>query len=626
MPSHESEQPDGAAQGRIDQDGEGLAFYDVQDRCRMWNDVYAQQWAGRGAQVAEGQTYAALLAAAVASGLYPEAVGHEARWLADRAHARLAKVHEEPVAQKSEALHSRAFLDAVVESVPAMLIVKNGADGRFVLCNRAGEDLLGVPREALIGHCDADFFPADQAAGFAEMDRKVLESGRLWVIDEEPLQTPHNGERWLQTKKIAIPGEGDEKLLLIISEDITERKKSAVALKAALRSAQAASVAKSEFLANMSHEIRTPLNGVLGMAQVLGQTALTANQREMMDVILNSGRTLNALLSDILDLAKVEAGEVELELAPFPLRAALTAAAATFEGLAHQKGLAFDLAFEADFHDRVVGDALKIGQIVGNLVSNAVKFTCEGAVTVRCRTAQAEDGGLLLEVAVRDTGEGFDATVRDSLFDRFVQGDGSITRRFGGSGLGLAIALRFAKLMGGDITCESTPGEGARFTFTARLTPGEAEDPAPARRPAPAAPPRRLRVLLAEDHPTNQRVVELMLSETADLVITDNGQAALDAIGQEAFDLVLMDTQMPVMDGLTGIRAIRERERSASAGRIPIISLTANAMPHQVEACLAAGADLHLAKPITITGLLEGLAAAIDLADGVEADASERGG
>ena len=515
----------------------------------------------------------------------------------------------------TKALHSRAFLDAVVESVPAMLVVKNGKDGRFVLVNRAGEELLGVPREALLGRNDADFFPADQAAFFAEMDRKVLESDRVWVIDEEPLKTPHNGDRWLQTKKIAIPGEGDEKLLLIISEDITERKASAAALEAALQSAQSASIAKSEFLANMSHEIRTPLNGVLGMAQVLAQTELTARQREMMDVILNSGRVLNALLSDILDLAKVEAGEVELETVPFNLRGGLSAAAATFEGLAHQKGLTFSLDFAPGFQERVVGDALKLGQIVNNLISNAVKFTCEGAVTVRAATRPMKDGTVELSVEVADTGEGFTPEVQASLFERFVQGDGSITRRFGGSGLGLSIALRFAKLMDGDITCDSTPGQGAVFRFTARLAPAEAEAPAPARRPAPAPSSDRLRVLLAEDHPTNQRVVELMLGEIADLVVAENGAIALEAFESQPFDVVLMDTQMPVMDGLTAIRAIRTREQAGSGGRIPIISLTANAMPHQVEACLEAGADLHLAKPITVAALFESIAAAVDLAD-----------
>lgn len=520
----------------------------------------------------------------------------------------------------AKALHSRAFLDAVVESIPAMLVVKNGRDGRFVLVNRTGEELLGVPREAMIGRNDADFFPADQAAAFAEMDRKVLESNRLWVIDEEPLKTPHNGDRWLQTKKIAIPGENDEKLLLIISEDITERKASAAALEAALESARAASIAKSEFLANMSHEIRTPLNGVLGMAQVLAQTELTDRQREMMDVILNSGRVLNALLSDILDLAKVEAGEVELELAPFNLRAGLTAAAATFEGLAHQKGLTFSLDIAPGFHDHAFGDGLKIGQIVNNLISNAVKFTCEGSVAVRGATREIGGGAIALTVEVEDTGEGFSPEVQASLFERFVQGDGSITRRFGGSGLGLSIALRFAKLMDGDITCDSAPGEGARFRFTARLAPAQAEVPLPTRRTAPTPLSQRLRVLLAEDHPTNQRVVELMLGEIADLVVVENGAAALEAFDSQPFDLVLMDTQMPVMDGLTAIREIRAREHAGTRDRIPIISLTANAMPHQVEACLDAGADLHLAKPITVTALFESIAAAGDLA----ADESDR--
>ncbi|MDG2528306.1 PAS domain-containing sensor histidine kinase [Caulobacter endophyticus] len=513
----------------------------------------------------------------------------------------------------AKALHSWAFLDAVVESVPAMLVVKNGRDGRFVLVNRTGEELLGVPREDLIGRCDADFFPPEQAAFFAEMDAKVLASDRLWVIDEEPLKTPHNGDRWLQTKKIAIPGDGDEKLLLIISEDITERKKSAIALEAALERSRAASIAKSEFLANMSHEIRTPLNGVLGMAQVLAQTELTPRQREMMDAILTSGRTLNALLSDILDLAKVEAGEVELEAAPFDLRAALTASAATFEGLAHQKGLTFGLDFDDGFHDRVTGDALKFGQIVNNLISNAVKFTSEGSVAVHART-EADGQDVLLTVTVEDTGEGFTPEVQASLFERFVQGDGSITRRFGGSGLGLSIALRFAKLMGGDITCVSTPGEGARFTLTTRLAAAAPEAPATARRAPKAAMPERLRVLLAEDHPTNQRVVELMLDGVADVVVTGDGEAALRAYQEQDFDLVLMDTQMPVMDGLTAIQEIRQRERAAGRPRIPIISLTANAMPHQVEACLSAGADLHLAKPITVSALFDAIAEACELA------------
>jgi CheY-like chemotaxis protein len=336
----------------------------------------------------------------------------------------------------------------------------------------------------------------------------------------------------------------------------------------------------------------------------------------MMDVILGSGRVLNALLSDILDLAKVEAGEVELEPAPFNLRTGLAAAAATFEGLALQKGLTFSLEFAPGFQDRAVGDALKIGQVVNNLVSNAVKFTCEGSVTVRASTREVDDGAIELSVEVEDTGEGFSPEVQATLFERFVQGDGSITRRFGGSGLGLAIALRFAKLMGGDITCDSAPGQGACFRFTARLAPAATEIEASTRRPTQAPSTQRLRVLLAEDHPTNQRVVELMLGDVADLVVVENGAAALETFESQPFDLILMDTQMPVMDGLTAIRAIREREQAAGGHRIPIISLTANAMPHQVEACLKAGADLHLAKPITVTALFESIAAAVDLASG----------
>jgi len=612
---------------------DGLAVFDAEDRCVAWNARYAALWRAWGVTLTAGVPFDDLLRAGLAAGRYPEASDGPEAWLAGQHQRRADLTHLNEIRNEhgqrlrfetrrtpsgglvttcatithAPAPPSQAFLDTVIENVPAMLVVKDGETGRFLLINRAGEDLLGVPREALLGQTDYDFFPADQADFFAANDREVLESGVLRTIDEEPLDTPHNGRRWLQTRKIAIPGEGGESHLLAICEDITERKLAVEALDEALHRAEAASIAKSEFLANMSHEIRTPLNGVIGMAEVLSRTALNARQQEMMAVIVNSGRTLNLLLSDILDLSKIEAGALALSEEPMNLREAITAAAAVFEAAALEKDLAFELTFAEGFHDQVVGDALRIRQIVANLTSNAVKFTAAGAVRIEAATTLGGDGPVVLSVGVRDSGDGFDQAASDQLFERFQQADGSVTRKTGGSGLGLPIARRLARLMDGDVTGAAAPGVGACFTFTATLRASRktcsAAGKAPAPEPALSSPERRLRILLAEDHPTNQKVVDLMLGDAADLTIAADGQAALDAFAAETFDVILMDTQMPVMDGLAAIAAIRADEARRGAARTPIISLTANAMPHQVEACLAAGADLHLAKPISVHGL-----------------------
>ncbi len=629
---------------------EGLAVFDAADRCLAWNPRYAELWARWGVTIAEGVTFERLLRGGLAAGRYPEAGERPEAWLAEQIHRRatLEQMGDErmehgellrfstrrtpsggrvttcatlsPRAGSARPAPSQTFLDTVIENVPTMLFVKDGESGKFLLVNRTAEEVLGVQREALLGRSDYDFFPADQADFFATHDREVVESGELRTIDEEPLDTPHNGRRWLQTRKIAIPGEDGRRHLLAICEDITERKLGAAALAAALHSAEAASIAKSEFLANMSHEIRTPLNGVIGMAEVLNRTELTARQREMMSVILSSGRTLNLLLSDILDLSKIEAGALELVEEPMNLREAVTAAAAVFEAVARDKDLGFQLSFADGFHDQVVGDALRIRQIVANLTSNAVKFTSAGAVRVHAATISAPGGGVALSVSVQDSGEGFDPATSDQLFERFQQADGSVTRQAGGSGLGLPIARRLARLMDGDIACAAQPGQGATFTFEAVLgiCVGDAARARKPRSDATTAEPeieRRLRILLAEDHPTNQKVVDLMLGDAADLTIAADGQAALTAFAEQPFDLILMDTQMPIMDGLAATAAIRAHERDHGLVRTPIISLTANAMPHQVQACLAAGADLHLAKPISIHGLFGAINQALELAE-----------
>ncbi len=338
-------------------------------------------------------------------------------------------------------------------------------------------------------------------------------------------------------------------------------------------------------------------------------------------MIVSSGQALTGILSDVLDLAKAEAGQLELQTEPFSLRETVGQAAYLFRTAARDKGVHFKVVFEEGDPDRLMGDPLRIKQVVSNLISNAVKFTSKGGVTVRVGARPDGQGGATLKVTVKDTGPGFSQEVRAKLFSRFEQGDGSITRRYGGTGLGLSIASRLAQMMDGDIDCTATPGKGAAFIFRSRLT----IDQAPA--VAAASPARRdtdlerpVRVLLAEDHEVNQKVIQLMLSGMAELVIAADGQQALDAFaGQGPFDVILMDTQMPVMDGLTATGRIRQEEARLGLGRTPIISLTANAMAHQVEACLKAGADLHLSKPITSEGLYAAINRALEDA-GAEAD------
>jgi CheY-like chemotaxis protein/nitrogen-specific signal transduction histidine kinase len=383
--------------------------------------------------------------------------------------------------------------------------------------------------------------------------------------------------------------------------DVTLSKQAEQTMADARDQAEAASRAKTEFLANMSHEIRTPLNGVTGVAQILRQTSLSPQQAEMVRLIETSAVTLERLLSDILDLARVESGRLEINPEPFNLDAAVRATAALSELRAREKGIGFEVVIDPAAAGAVVGDEGRIKQILFNLLSNAVKFTPAGRVSLRVSVDDRLEPPRFTFV-VADTGVGFQPECRDRLFSRFEQEDGSITRQFGGSGLGLAISRDLAELMGGALEADSEPGRGATFTLRLDLPWAEAA----AETEWEAAPafvsgqePRPLRVLLAEDHPINQKVVELMLAPMgADLSCVGNGQEAVEAVAAGRFDVVLMDMQMPVMDGLTAIRLIRERERREGGPPTPIFTLSANAMSEHVEASLAAGADRHLTKPI----------------------------
>lgn len=374
--------------------------------------------------------------------------------------------------------------------------------------------------------------------------------------------------------------------------------------------AEAASTAKSQFLANMSHEIRTPLNGVLAMAHVLHKADLPEREREAAGLICASGELLERLLSDILDLAKVEAGQMVIESTAFDAAGLTRGVAALSRMRAEEKGIRLVVDADPETEGLYLGDSVRVRQVLSNLLSNAVKFTETGEVCIRL--SRVADGALRFEVS--DSGVGFEPALKERLFERFEQADGSITRRFGGSGLGLAISRTLVEMMGGSLDCDSAPGRGARFWFTLTLPPAEAAAEAPVQEmtPAPANEPRGLRLLVADDHPTNLKVVEIILAQSGMAITTvTDGLQAVQAHAQEAFDLILMDMQMPVMDGLKAVSRIRADEAAGGRRRTPIVMLTANAGADHVAAGQAAGADAHLTKPISPARLFEVIAEAM---------------
>ena len=402
-----------------------------------------------------------------------------------------------------------------------------------------------------------------------------------------------------------------------IARDVTEKVAVEQALREAKAAAEAGNRAKSDFLANMSHEIRTPLNGVIGIVDALSRTALSSEQAEMVALISNSGVTLERLVSDILDVSKIEAGQLDLEARAFDLEEALAAPLDVMRLRAEEKGLVLNVRRDAEARGVFIGDSTRIRQVLSNLLSNAVKFTGAGAVTVNIALGEDHDGLSHLAVQVEDTGVGFDAEQAARLFDRFSQADSTITRRFGGTGLGLSICQSLVEMMGGRIAAASTPGVGSRFSVEIPLARAASLSDYDARSRVKTdlfvRPQRPLRVLLAEDHPTNQRVVQLILaSQDAEVVTVADDAQAVAAFQAEAFDVVLMDMQMPGMDGLTATRAIRALEAALpDEARTPIVMLSANAMAEHCDQARAAGADLHVPKPITAASLLAGIQAVL---------------
>jgi signal transduction histidine kinase/ActR/RegA family two-component response regulator len=382
-------------------------------------------------------------------------------------------------------------------------------------------------------------------------------------------------------------------------------------LVAAKGAAEAASRAKSDFLATMSHEIRTPLNGILGMAQAMQRDDLQPAQKERLRVIRRSGETLLSLLNDALDFSQIEAGKLRLEPTEFDMEHLTRGAVATFGPLAAAKGLAFDFTIDDAAKGRFRGDPVRVRQILYNLAANALKFTDRGRVAV---AVSRSPDGLVLEVV--DTGVGIAPERIEGLFDKFVQGDATATRRHGGVGLGLTICRALAEKMGGRITASSVEGKGSIFTVSLPLPKvADATPIAGLEAPLPAAEPDSppIRILAAEDNAVNQLVLKTLLSQAGlDPVVVPDGAAALEAWRNGRWDVILMDIQMPVMDGVTATREIRAAEAAEFRPRTPIIAVTANAMSHQVAEYAEAGMDDVAPKPLDAVRLFEAIERALD--------------
>jgi PAS domain S-box-containing protein len=498
---------------------------------------------------------------------------------------------------------SERFLGSVLENLPNMVFVKDAEELRFVRFNRAGEMLLGVQRDELIGKTDHDLFPEHQADAFVKADREVLASGEVIDIPEEPIDTVENGARILHTRKIAIRDErGSPRYLLGISEDITDRKAAEGAAEAARAEAERANGAKSEFLSSMSHELRTPLNAVIGFGQLLELDDMDPHQSESVEQILKAGRHLLELINEVLDISRIESGTMRLSLEPVHLASVLAEALSLIRPLADtaQVRLIVHPSDSPDLHVRA--DQQRLKQVLINLLSNAVKYNHRGGeVSVHC-TELAEGR---IEVAVADTGHGMSAEQLERLFEPFDR-LGAEGTNVEGTGLGLSLSKGLMEAMAGAITAETEPGIGS----TLRIHLGRAEAPGEAatvRTSEPVAanePPRETHTIVyIEDSPANLKLVEQVLNHLPDvrLIPAMQGKLGLDLIRRHHPDLILLDLHLP---DLHGREILEQLKRDPATAAIPVVVLSADASPAQFERLLAAGAAGYLTKPIDVESLL----------------------
>jgi PAS domain S-box-containing protein len=512
----------------------------------------------------------------------------------EAAHRRL----EREFGERSRA--QEAFRTIFEES--AVGITLTDMDGRFVAVNRAFEEQIGLDESQILGKNAMEVGSVSPEA-FQALRRELARRG-FFDAAEVVYRRPANGMRTalLWSRVIQIQG---LPRLLGFSLDISDRKRMEDDLQRARVAAESAAKAKSEFLANMSHEIRTPLNGIIGFTQLTLGTELTADQRDYLETAESSANALLRIINDILDFSKIEAGRLEMERIAFSLRECVEGAVGIVLPAAAGKNLDFSSHVGSDVPDALLGDSIRLRQVLLNLLGNAVKFTAAGSVSVEVSATAWQYRSAEMRFTVRDTGIGIPADKLECIFQPFRQADGSITRRYGGTGLGLAIAARLVEMAGGRLWVESQEGAGSAFHFTMPFPLAELlEQPDPGfhESPRPAGAP--LSVLLVEDDAVSQAFVSALLTQQGHSVLpAASGLEALELFERGSFDLALMDVQMPGMDGLQATAEIRKIE-SAIGGHIPIIALTAYAMKGDRERCLEAGMDDYLSKPFQANDLI----------------------
>lgn len=508
---------------------------------------------------------------------------------ADGTYVRAFGLHQDVTTRQLAEERLNNLFEASVE-VLAIISFK----GYFKRVNPALVKLMGYSAEELMARPCIEFVhPDDRERTMKHVIAQIYE-GDADKIENRYIRK--DGSIALLSWSMSPSG----KDILGVARDITEERAAADTLQRAKEAAEAANRAKSDFLATMSHEIRTPLNGVIGMADLLRTTSLSPAQREQVEAIHDSGRVLLTVLNDILDLSRIEAGKLELEQRDFNLRHAAGSLSELWSQAAAMKGLTFACEIADNVPEMVVGDEVRLRQVLGNLLSNAVKFTETGSVRLRVSRADAI-GGIRCEVS--DTGPGIDPSAQKRLFEKFSQGDASVTRKHGGTGLGLAISRQLAELMGGSLTLSSEPGKGSTFTATFRFecvaTPAVHADAQPA--PARA---NGLDILVAEDNAINRKLIALMLEALGHkCTFAENGEQAVSAAAAGSFDVIFMDVQMPVLDGLGATKQIRAL--GTPVAKTPIVAVTANAMSGDKEKYMAAGMDNYVSKPLSLQSLMK---------------------
>jgi PAS domain S-box-containing protein len=487
------------------------------------------------------------------------------------------------------ALEQRALLDTVLDNLDALVYMKD-RDRRYRYVNARTAALLGRPPEQVIGRRDRELATPAQADLFWSRERLVFAEGQRRASQIEYTH-PDGTVRQLWSVKVPIMQDNEVSAVLCVSTDVTELHQ----LKA---QADAANKAKSDFLSNMSHEIRTPMNSIIGMTHLALGSVSDPRQRDYLEKIYHSGQHLLGIINHILDFSKIEAGRLDLEMLDFTLDTLMRNIASQLGDAAAAKGLALQFDVAPELARPLRGDPLRLEQVLLNFTSNAIKFSEHGTVTVGARAMRSFGPDTLVCFEVRDQGIGIDPADLPHLFTPFHQADASTTRRYGGTGLGLAISKQLAELMGGQVGVESEPGKGSMFWFSARLGQGgeQASRPAAPAGPAPARSLHGLALLLVEDNVFSQQVGrELLEAAGATVVVANNGSEALDLMRHQRFDCVLMDVQMPVMDGFEATRRIRSDPLLHDT---LVIAMTANAGVDDRARCMAAGMNEFVTKPI----------------------------